>query len=169
MNIFEVYKTPILHYQRSYERVCRFIKKELVERIAEADEDHFKFTMFNFISLKGTTLFKNFINRLDNAFGRLDLQEGLRLETERDKILLRRDLEQQVRSFKEFIDLDDNQRAESAKQQQIQHQEFRLMQELAALMLLIRIFYVKLEQEESVFPLNIQSFKNITSPHSSLI
>lgn len=116
VNIFEVYKTPILHYQRSYERVCRFIKKELVERIAEADEDHFKFTMFNLISLKGTTLFKNFVNRLDNAFGRLDLEEGIRLQTEREKMILRRDLEQQVRSFKEFIALDDNQRAGSAKQ-----------------------------------------------------
>ena len=33
VNVFEVYKTPISHYQRSYERVCRFVQRELVHKV----------------------------------------------------------------------------------------------------------------------------------------
>jgi hypothetical protein len=49
----------------------------------------------------------------------------------------------------------DNQRAAAAKSQQIQHQGYRLAQELAAMMILVRIFYVKMEQEENAFPVSL--------------
>lgn len=104
-----------------------------------------KFLLFDLISGKGSAAFKNIVNRLDQAFGKLDLDEPIRLETEKVKGKLRRELDLQVRAFKEFIDLEENQKASCAKTQQIEHQSYRLMQELAALMLLIRIFYVKLE------------------------
>jgi hypothetical protein len=50
-----------------------------------------------------------------------------------------------MRAFKEFIDLEDNERAGKAKAKQMMHQRHRLAQETAAMMLLVRIFYLKLE------------------------
>ena len=93
MNIFEVYKTPIMHYQRSYDRVCKFVRKELVQRIVDADEGHMKFVLFDMISSKGAAVFKNIVNQLDQAFGRLDLDEPIRLETEKVKSKFRRELD----------------------------------------------------------------------------
>ena len=108
VNIFEVYKTPIIHYQRSYHRVCRFIKKELTTRIIESDESHLKYTIFDNISAKGSALFKNVHSKLDHAFGKLDLEENMRNETEKIRGKLRTQMDLQMHAFKEFIDIEDN-------------------------------------------------------------
>ena len=121
VNIFEIYKTPLSHYQKSYERACRFVKRELVPRVVEAQDGHLKYMLFDLISSKGSALFKNIVNKLDYSFGRLDLDEPIRVETDKVKTKLRRELDLQVRAFKEFIDLEENQRASAAKQQQIAH------------------------------------------------
>jgi hypothetical protein len=93
VNIFEIYRTPILHYQRSYERACKFIKNEILNRILEADESKTKYQIFNLISEKGSALFMNLSSKLDLAFGKLDLDETLRLETEKMKAVFRRELD----------------------------------------------------------------------------
>ncbi len=108
VNIFEVYKTPIIHYQRSYDRVCRFIKKELTNRIIDADESHLKYSIFDHISVKGSALFKNVHSKLDQAFGKFDLDENLRNETEKSRGKLRTQMDLQMHAFKEFIDIEDN-------------------------------------------------------------
>ena len=87
----------------------------------EAQDGHLKYMLFDLISSKGSALFKNIVNRLDYSFGRLDLDEPIRVETDKVKTKLRRELDLQVRAFKEFIDLEENQRASAAKQQQIAH------------------------------------------------
>ena len=161
VNIFEVYKTPIVHYQRSYDRVCQFIKKELTNRIIDADESHLKYALFDLISIKGSALFKNVHSKLDQAFGKLDLDENLRNETEKIRGKLRTQMDLQMHAFKEFVDIEDNQRAWKAKETQIAHHRHRLAQESAALMILIRIFYCKLEQEENAFPLSLASQKQL--------
>ena len=63
--------------------VCQFyfIKKELTNRIIDADESHLKYALFDHISIKGSALFKNVHSKLDQAFGKLDLDENLRNET----------------------------------------------------------------------------------------
>jgi hypothetical protein len=68
LNVFEIYKTPLSHYQNSFEKVCKYIKKELVNRIIETDEDHLKFMIFDSISKKGSVLFKNTVSKLENQF-----------------------------------------------------------------------------------------------------
>ncbi|CDW72147.1 UNKNOWN [Stylonychia lemnae] len=157
INIFEIYKTPITHYQKSYERVCRFISKELLYRIIESDEGYLKFLFFEMISKKGSAIFKNAHNKLEVAFAKLEIDEQSRIEVEKVKLQAKRELDTQTRIFKEFIDLEENNKVAMVKQQQIEHQNFRLMQELAALLLLIRVFYIKLEQDENAYPLAISN------------
>jgi hypothetical protein len=153
VNIFEVYKTPILHYQRSFDRASKFIKKEILSRVIEADEGQTRYMIFNLISKKGSALFKNLSSKLDMAFGKLDLEESLRQETEKMKAVFRRELDMQLRAFKQFVDMNDNEKAAEEKEQQTSHQGYRLAQELAAMMIITRMFYVKLEQEENAFPI----------------
>ena len=58
---------------------------------------------------------------------------------------MRRELDMQIRIFKELIDKEDNKNEADSKKMQKNNQSYRFKQELAAMMLLIRIFYVKLE------------------------
>lgn len=126
VNIFEIYKTPILHYQRSYDRACKFIKKEILNRVIQADESQTQYMIFNLISEKGSALFKNISSKLDMSFGKLDLDESLRQETDKMKAVFRRELDLQLRAFKHFVDMSDNERAAKAKTQQNEHQGYRL-------------------------------------------
>jgi len=164
VNIFEIYKTPLAHYQKSYDRASRFIKRELIPRVVEVHDGHLKYKLFELISSKGSALFKNVANMLDSAFGRVEVEEPVRIETEKVRTKKRRELDLQIRAFKEFIDLEENQRASTAKQQQTAHQSFRMLRELAALMVLTRIFYVKLEQEENQFSMHTQQKPVMTTP-----
>ena len=48
-----------------------------------------------------------------------------------------------MRTFKEFIDLEDNKKVAQRHQAMIKHQDLRLMQEVASLLLLVRTYYLK--------------------------
>ena len=73
--------------------------------------------LFNLISEKGAALFKNLSSKLDMAFGKLDLEESLRQETEKMKAVFRRELDLSLRAFKQFVDMSDNERAAKTKEQ----------------------------------------------------
>ena len=53
-------------------------------------------------------MFKNVTNKLEIAFNKIEIDENMRLYIDKIKQLLRRELEQQLRTFKEFIDLEEN-------------------------------------------------------------
>ena len=60
----------------------------------EADEGYLKFIFFDLISKKGSALFKNTVNKLEQSFNKLEIDEAIRLDVEKSKIRLRRELEQ---------------------------------------------------------------------------
>ena len=93
VNIFEIYKTPLAHYQKSFDRASRFIKRELIPRVVEVHDDHLKYKLFELISSKGSALFKNVANMLDSAFGRVEVDEAVRIETEKVRTKKRRELD----------------------------------------------------------------------------
>ncbi|MFN9982624.1 MAG: hypothetical protein ACK53Y_22035, partial [bacterium] len=68
----------------------------------------------------------NVHSKLDQAFGKFDLDENLRNETEKIRGKLRTQMDLQMHAFKEFIDIEDNQRAWKAKITQMTHQRHRL-------------------------------------------
>jgi hypothetical protein len=69
------------------------VRRELVPRVIEADEGYLRYWLFDLISSKGSALFKNVVNKLDSAFGRLDLDEPIRLETEKVRGKMRREID----------------------------------------------------------------------------
>ena len=56
------------------------------------------------------------------AFGELDLDDSLRQDTEKMKAVLRRELDMQLRAFKQFVNMPDNEGAAKEKEQQTSHQ-----------------------------------------------
>lgn len=65
INIYEIYKTPLEHYQRNFERVCRYTKREIITKIIDTDESNLKYQFFDIISKKGIALFRYTLNKVD--------------------------------------------------------------------------------------------------------
>ncbi len=108
INIYEVNKTPITHYQKSYERVCKYINREIVSHILKNEDNNLKFEFFSVLNKKGSSVFKEVQNKLETAFNRLTIDDSLRLDLEKYKLQSKKDFEFQARIFKEFIDLEEN-------------------------------------------------------------
>lgn len=65
--------------------MCRFIQRELVNRIIDNDEGYLQFMFFEQISKKGSGVFKAMQNKLDVAFAKLEFEDSLRLDVEKLK------------------------------------------------------------------------------------
>lgn len=115
--MYEVYKTPIEHYVKNFERACKFIKKELINKIVEQEEGHLKFQIFDIISKKGGALFKHTLNKLQSTFAKLEAEEQTRVDIDKVKTKLKRELDNKLRIFKEFIDMEENKKVFQIKQQ----------------------------------------------------
>lgn len=143
VNLFEVQKTPVEFYLTKYERVCKFVQRDLVNQIQRADESHLKFCFFDIMSKKGSALVKQAINKVDGYFGLAVISESERLEYSNAHYKLKRELDQNLRTFKEFMDLEENKKVAESHQSLLKHQQLRLTQEIASLLLLVRVYYIK--------------------------
>ena len=143
LNVFEVQNTPLERYLINFERISKFIQQELVPQIVSTDESHLKFFFFDIMSQKGSALVKQTINKVETYFGLAELDDADKLNFSTAQTKIKRDLDQNLRTFKEFIDLENNKKVAQRHASSIQHQGLRLMQEIASLMLLVRTYYLK--------------------------
>lgn len=95
------------------------------------------------MSKKGSALVKQTINKVETYFSLAELQDEDKLNFSTAQTKIKRDLDHNLRTFKEFIDLEDNKKVAKRHQSMIKHQELRLMHEVASLLLLVRTYYLK--------------------------
>ena len=143
MNVLELQKTPLDQYLRNYEKICKFVTRDLVATIQDTDEGHLKFFFFDTMSKKGSTLVKQTINKLDSYFSLAELDDNDKLDFSTAHTKIKRELDYNLRNFKEFIDLEENKKIAQSHSSKIKHQELRLMQEVSGLMLLVRTYFLK--------------------------
>ena len=72
-----------------------------------------------------------------------ELDDKEKLQFSEASIQLKREVDQNLRAFKEFIDLEENRKGANNQQKKISHQDMRLMQEIASLMMLIKTYHLK--------------------------
>ena len=143
LNVFEVSNTPLERYLVNFEKISRFIQQELVPTISSTDDSHLKFFFFATMSKKGSALVKQTVNKVENYLGMAELDDADKLSFSTAQTNIKRELDQNLRAFKEFIDLEDNKKVAKRQASMIKHQELRLMQEVASLMLLVHTYYLK--------------------------
>ena len=76
--------------------------------ITVTDESHLKFFFFDIMSKKGSALLKQTINKVESYFSLAELDDEDKPCFQTAQIQIKRDLDQNLRTFKEFIDLEDN-------------------------------------------------------------
>ena len=95
------------------------------------------------MSKKGSTLVKQTINKVDSYFSLAELDGEDKIEFSTAYTKIKRELDTNLRMFKEFIDLEDNKKIAKSHSSLIKHQELRLMQEVSSLLLLVRTYFLK--------------------------
>ena len=143
INVFVVQKTPLDQYLKNYERVNKFIHRDLVNALQETDAGELKYFFFDIMSSQGNPLISRSVTRCDNYFGLAQLDEMDKLEFGTSVTKIKRELDQNLRTFKEYVDLEENRKVAQSHQSKTKHQEMRLMQEMASLLLIVRTYYLK--------------------------
>ena len=115
----------------------------MVAGIQDTDEGHLKFFFFDTMSKKGSTLVKQTINKMDQYFSLAELDDADKLDFSTAHTKIKRELDMNLRVFKEFIDLEDNKKIAKNHSSMIKHQELRLMQEVSSMLLLVRTYFLK--------------------------
>ena len=143
INVFDVQQTPLDHYLKNYERVNKFVHRDLVTAIQDTDKSELKYFFFDIMSKKGKPLIGRSVSRVDDYFALAQLDEQDKLEFGTAQTKIKRELDQNLRTFKEYVDLEENRKDAQSHQSKSKHQELRLMQEMASLLLIVRTFYLK--------------------------
>ena len=95
------------------------------------------------MSKKGSTLVKQTINKMDEYFSLAELDDTFKFDFGTAHTKIKRELDTNLRNFKEFIDLEENKKIAKSHSSMIKHQELRLMQEVSGMLLLVRTYFLK--------------------------
>ena len=80
---------------------------------------------------------------MDQYFSLAELDDTDKLDFSIAYTGIKRDLDKNLRTFKEFIDLEDNKKIAQSHNSLIKHQDLRLMQEISSMLLLVRTYFLK--------------------------
>ena len=68
VNVFDVQKTPLDQYLKNYERVNKFVQRDLFNAIRETDQGYLKYCFFDIMSKQGKDLISRSVARVDTYF-----------------------------------------------------------------------------------------------------
>jgi hypothetical protein len=110
VNAHEIDKKPFKHYLQSFSKVHEYIRKDLVDEIEHMSDGHLKFQMFESMARKGSVLLKQVNTRIDGFFSHATIDDSDKLAYQTAYSRIKQGVEQNLRSFKAFIDLEENQK-----------------------------------------------------------
>ena len=95
------------------------------------------------MSKKGSALVKQTLNKMNEYFALAVLGDDHKDDFGMAQSKIKKDIDANLRSFKEFIDLEENRKIALSHSSMIKHQELRLMQEVSGMLLLVRTYFLK--------------------------
>ena len=93
LNVFDVQQTPLEQYLKNYERISKFVNRDLVTSIHKTDEDQLKYFFFDIMSNHGESLISRSVSRVDNYFALAQLEESDKLEFGAAQTKVKRELD----------------------------------------------------------------------------
>lgn len=66
--------------------MCKYINREIIANIVKSNEGHLKFVFLQVLNKKGSSVFKEVMNKMDTAFNRITIDDSLRLDLEKYKL-----------------------------------------------------------------------------------
>ena len=108
-----------------------------------ADKDFLHVFFDNVIARADQSLIKNTVTRVDSYYQNIEMEDQDKLDFLTAQVKMRRELDQKLHTFKEYIDLEENKKNYQRHAGLIEHQQTRICQEIASLHVLIRHYYIK--------------------------
>lgn len=143
VNIYEIQQTTVQRYLESYERHSLFVKRDLFEMLTKTDQSLLMAQFYEIISKTATSLVKSVINKIDDVFCGAVLDDEEKTEFSNSQTKIRRQLDQDMRTFREYLDAEANKRLTEVHESAHKQQEIKLTHSVTALKLLVRIYYLK--------------------------
>jgi len=143
LNVYEIQQTTVQRYLESYEKHAIFVKRDLFSMLIKSDQNLLMSQFYEIISKKSQSLVKSVINKIDDVFCEAVLDDEEKTEFGNAQTKVRRRLDQDMRTFREFLDAEANKRLTEVHESAQKQQEIKLMHSLTALKLLVRIYYLK--------------------------
>lgn len=66
--------------------MCKYINREIIANIVKGNEGYLKFVFLQVLNKKGSSVFKEVMNKIDTAFNRIAIDDSLRLDKEKYKL-----------------------------------------------------------------------------------
>jgi len=130
--------------------------------LEDKDEGHLKFMFFTIMSQKGSALLKQLQNSIEKVFDLVNLDDRDKEAGSNSRADFNRELNIKMTTFKKFIDLEESQKVSGNHESRIQFNKLRLVHEIAVMISLVRVYYIKKEQEKG---LSVQSKEEYSTPN----
>ena len=108
INVFDLDVTPLDTYLKSYQRTVKFIMRDMQAVAQHTDQDFMRVFFDNIISRADSSLIKHVVQRVDNYYGFATMEDQDKLDFLTAQTKIKRELDQKLHTFKEFVDLEEN-------------------------------------------------------------
>ena len=156
LNANEIQQTAVQKYLESYERHAIFVKRELFSTTTKSDQNLLVSQFYEILSKKSQSLVKSVINKVDDVFCEAVLDDDEKTEFGNAQTKVRRNLDLEMRIFREFLDREANKRLTEVHESNQKQHEIKLLHSLTALKLLVHIYYLKQIQTHEDFMHHLQ-------------
>ena len=100
--------TPLEDLLKNYARTQKFILRDMQAVVQKTDVEHMRVFFDNVIARMDPGLIKQVVARVDAYYQHIELDESDKLDFLTAQVKIRRELDQKLHTFKEFIDLEEN-------------------------------------------------------------
>ena len=110
LNVHEIQQTTVQKYLESYERHATSVKRELFSMVVKSEQSLLTSQFYEILSKKSQSLVKSVINKVDDVFCEAVLDDDEKTEFGNAQTRVRRNLDLNMRVFREFLDAEANKR-----------------------------------------------------------
>ena len=119
------------------------MKTELFRTITEPNQLLLQSKCYHIICRTATSLTKGLINKIDEVFQEADLDDDEKTDFSNAQTKIRKKLDKDLRGFREYLDAESNKKHTEANESQRKQKDIKFNKCIAALGLLVRIYYLK--------------------------
>lgn len=106
---------------------------------------------FEIISKRGNDVASSVLNKVDEVFSEANLFDEEKTDFTNAQTKIRRLLDQNLRTFREWLDAEANKKLAQVYESSTAQQEMKLIQSTTALQILVQIYYMKQIQQQEDF------------------
>ena len=126
INVFDLDATPLETYLKSYQRTVKFIMRDMQAVAQNTDSDFMRVFFDNIIARADSSLIKQAVTRVDSYYANITMEDQDKLDFLTAQTKIKRELDQKLHTFKEFVDLEENKKNYQRHASLIDHQQKRI-------------------------------------------